>query len=118
MVPLSREVRTVDSRWAIAEVIAFREGYTSACRCSYNAAIHRDFDRRGAAAGRRGLVPLLLIRTSIPASPWPGWPGSTSSVDLPMMVAGSSGSSYGIANLFLQAVASDLDREFRRAERS
>jgi Glycosyl transferase family 2 len=108
-IPLSRQVRTVEGCSAIADAIAFRVGYAT-LPMLYNAAVHRDLlAALREKAGR--LFPSLYPDVySGFALAWLA--GSYLSVELPMMVAGSSGGSYGVATLFLRG-RSPLDCEYR-----
>jgi glycosyltransferase involved in cell wall biosynthesis len=108
-IPLGREVRTVEARSAIASAIAFRSCY-STLPMIYNSVIHRDL--LGELRARTG----RLFANHSP-DVYSGFAlaylaGTYVSTDVPMAVAGQSGGSYGVANLFLRG-KSPLDHEFR-----
>lgn len=108
-VPLSREIRTMDARAAIASVIAFQSCYTT-LPMLYNSAVHRDLIADIRAKTGRVFSNIYPDVYSGFAVAWAA--GSYLSVDLPMMVAGSSGRSYGVATLFNRG-KSPLDHEYR-----
>lgn len=108
-IPLGRGERTLDGAAAIAAVIRFEECYTT-LPMLYNAAIRRDLiGRLRERAGR-------LFGTQYP-DVYSGFAlaflaGQYVSLDAPMTVAGASGGSFGVANLFRRG-KSPRDHEFR-----
>lgn len=108
-VPLGREVRSVEGRPAVAAAIAFEACY-STLPMMYNAAVHRDLlaelrDRAGRVFPNH--YPDVYTGFAL------GYlAGTFVSTDAPMSVAGTSGGSFGVANLFLRG-KSARDIEFR-----
>jgi glycosyltransferase involved in cell wall biosynthesis len=108
-IPLGREMRTVEAIPAIASVIRFEACYTT-LPMLYNSAIHRDLiDRLRNRTGR-------LFANGIP-DVYSGFAlaylaGAFQSLDTPMTIAGTSGGSFGVANLFHRG-KSARDHEFR-----
>jgi glycosyltransferase involved in cell wall biosynthesis len=108
-IPLGREVRTVEGRSAIASAIAFQSCY-STLPMVYNSAIHRDL--LAELRARTGRVFANHSPDVYSGFALAYLAGTYLSTDLPMAVAGQSGGSYGVANLFLRG-KSPLDHEFR-----
>jgi hypothetical protein len=108
-IPMGREVRMLDARSVIASVIRFEAPYVR-LPMLYNSIIHRDLIARvRGSAGR-------LFGNRYP-DVYSGFAlgyaaGRYASVEAPMSIAGISGESYGVANLFLRG-RSALDAELR-----
>jgi glycosyltransferase involved in cell wall biosynthesis len=108
-VPLGRGARTVDGVAAIAAVIRFEQCYTT-LPMLYNAAVHRGLigrlrERAGRVFGNHYpdvYTGFALAHLS----------GEYLSLDTPLTVAGTSGGSFGVANLFRRG-KSPRDHEFR-----
>jgi FkbM family methyltransferase len=113
-IPLGRGLRWVDWREAVEAVVRFEACY-STLPMFYNSAVHRDVI---AALRRRGG---RVFANQIP-DVYSGFAlanvaGRFLSTDVPMTVAGTSGGSFGVANLFHRG-RSALDREFRELNRA
>ncbi len=109
-VPMTREIRMVEAVPGIAEAAAFRACY-STLPMLYNAAVHCSLIeelRRRAGRVFGNHYPDVYTGFAL------GYlSGTFASLDVPMTVAGTSGRSYGVANLFFRG-KSPLDEEFRR----
>lgn len=112
-IPIKTGRSTMNAREAFAQVIAFQACYTS-LPMLYNAAVHRDIIAE--LRNRTGCVfancyPDVYTGFAV------AWIAQKYlSLQTPMTIAGSSGKSYGIANLFLRG-KSPLDKEFRESNR-
>jgi hypothetical protein len=108
-IPVGREMRTVEAIPAIASVIRFDACY-STLPMLYNSAVCRDLiDRLRDRAGR-------VFANAIP-DVYSGFAlgylaGAFHSLETPMTIAGTSGGSFGVANLFHRG-KSARDHEFR-----
>lgn len=109
--PLGRELRRVDARPAIADVIAFKTCYSSLPMC-YNALVHRNLiDELRRRTGKIFANQIPDVYTGFALA---HIAGTFASVDYPMTVAGTSGGSYGVATLFFRG-KSPLDSESRES---
>ena len=109
--PLRRTLKMLDARSTIAAVLRFEVSYVR-LPMLYTAVVHRRLiDRVRQAVGR---VFSNTDPTRSPVCPRATWPDDIRrSSSAPMHIAGSSGSSFGIANLFHRG-RSPLDEDFRR----
>lgn len=107
--PLGREAQVADYADIVPEVAAFRACY-SRLPMLYNAAIHRDLiEELRRRTGRIFACPIPDVYSGFAL----GYlAGQYLSCELPLSVAGSSGQSSGMANLFFRG-KSPLDLEFR-----
>jgi glycosyltransferase involved in cell wall biosynthesis len=108
-IPLGREVRTVEAVPAIAAAIRFEACY-STLPMLYNAAVHRDLIAR--LRQRAGRVFPNHYPDVYSGFALGYLAGTYVSLDLPMSIAGTSGGSFGVANLFHRG-KSARDHEFR-----
>jgi FkbM family methyltransferase len=108
-IPLGREVRTVEALPAIAAAVRFEACY-STLPMLYNSAIHRDLIAR--LRERAGRVFANHYPDVYSGFALGYLAGTYVSLDLPMTIAGTSGGSFGVANLFHRG-KSARDHEFR-----
>jgi hypothetical protein len=109
-IPLGREVRAVDAKPAIAAAARFEACYTTLPMLYHNAAVRRDLvEELRARAGRVFGCAIPDVYTAFALA---YLAGSFLSLDAPMTVAGTSGGSFGVANLFHRGRRA-RDHEFR-----